>query len=281
MRLGKPRIEIMENRRTKRWKDGRLVYYENPADKTFWDDQWSRQINPVYYSRYENGALDELDPEVVILLKKGDRILEAGCGPARFVVAMQSRGYLLAEGIDYAQETIDRVKRIYPDLPITRGDVLTIQKPDNYYDGYISLGVVEHREEGPGPFLREAFRVLKPGGFAFISVPYLNPLRLSKHYLGFYRSEIPVSEQFYQYAFQKTEFASILKSNGFDLLKSHGIEGLYGLRDELHPLFSFLDSIRGGSRLQQMIKKWKWINKFGHMILFICQKPFKNTMKNS
>ena len=42
---------------------------------------------------------------------------------------------------------------------------------------YISLGVMEHFEDGCAAAMAEAFRVLKPGGLMFFTVPLENPFR--------------------------------------------------------------------------------------------------------
>lgn len=39
------------------------------------------------------------------------------------------------------------------------------------------MGVIEHFEEGPHAPLKEAYRVLNPGGLAFVSVPTVNIIR--------------------------------------------------------------------------------------------------------
>ena len=189
-------------------------------------------ITKRYYENYENGCLDELAPYIRKHLKKEDKILEAGCGPARFVVSLLSLGYENVEGIDTGQGTIDQVKSIFPDLPIGVGDVLQINKPDNYYDAYISVGVVEHRAEGPEPFFIEARRVLNTGGYAFISVPYVNPLRMLKKHLGYYHKPVPEGRIFFQYAFQKREFAKLLEENGFKILDHIGFAGMFTLRED-------------------------------------------------
>ena len=62
-------------------------------------------------------------------------------------------------------------------LRIEFGDILDIPYPDGYFDAYISMGVVEHFEGGPLPPLKEAHRVLKPGGLIFVSTPTVNVLR--------------------------------------------------------------------------------------------------------
>ena len=59
-------------------------------------------------------------------------------------------------------------------MPVIQGDILDLKYPDAHFDAYISQGVIEHFEEGPQQALNEAWRVLKPDGLAFITVPYLN-----------------------------------------------------------------------------------------------------------
>jgi len=41
------------------------------------------------------------------------------------------------------------------------------------FAAYISLGVVEHDPAGPDAILREAWRLLEPGGVLLLSVPYI------------------------------------------------------------------------------------------------------------
>ena len=266
-----PQESRPESRRHKIWKNGKIAYYYDQANASFWDNHWEKLITRDYYKRYEDGDLDEyLFFEEY--LRKEDFILEAGCGTAQYVVALRSRGFKNIEGIDWGSQTISRVKAIYPDLPIKIGDVAKIETGNNYFDGYISLGVVEHRKEGPQPYLAEAFRVIKPGGYAFISVPYINALRCLKSRLGFYGKIVNTNMLFYQYAFSKSEFQNLLEKAGFETMEAHGIAGLFCLREELPFLFFLLDRMPGGWRVQQYMGKFNWINNWGHMILFVCKK---------
>jgi SAM-dependent methyltransferase len=131
------------------WQTGRIIYYQDHADADYWDNQWRESINKEFFRRYEEGCLDDYSSVFLKYLKKEDAILEAGCGTGKYVLALRSRGFEKVEGLEWGQETVQNVKSLYPDLPIYVGDVTKVEKPNNYYDGYISLGVVEHRLAGP------------------------------------------------------------------------------------------------------------------------------------
>jgi len=101
-------------------------------------------------------------------LSKEDKVVDAGCGFAKWVIYLHRRGYDIV-GIDNNELAISKLKEFDETLPVEVGDIVNIQYPDNHFDGYISMGVVEHFEEGPQAPLNEAFRLLKPGGLIFVS----------------------------------------------------------------------------------------------------------------
>ena len=262
------------NTRIKQWKKGKIIYFHRKADSQFWDDLWETQISLDYYDKFISSLPDKYCMFFEKYMSKENQIIEAGCGTARYVIALRSRGYRNVTGIDWAEETIHKVKSIIPDLPIYVGNVTSLNVEDGYYDGYISLGVVEHREEGPEPFLTEAFRIIKPGGYAFISVPYVNPLRKAKAIFGCYQVRPNSNHIFYQYAFQKKEFEQILQNTGFRIVEFSSIDGYFGIKEEFSRLFHFLDEVPGGSRIRLWVSKQKCIDFFGHMMMLVCQKPF-------
>jgi SAM-dependent methyltransferase len=261
----------MTGKRFKVWENGKIAYYHKQANAGFWDNHWKQLITREHYIKYENGELGEY-ALFEKYLRKDDFVLEAGCGTAQYVVALKARGFKHVEGMDWGVETINQVKMIYPDLPVRFGDVTKIDVDNDYYNGYISLGVVEHHNQGPEPYLIEAYRVLKSGGYAFISVPYINFLRNLKRKLGFYRQVKRNDLSFYQYAYSKSEFLHALENVGFEVITTRGIAGSYAIREEFSILFQTLDRMPGSWRINRGLKKLDNIDSLGHMILFVCKK---------
>lgn len=258
------------------WRDGKIAWFASEADKAFWDSLWLSQISTDYYAKYVQGELEEYSHVFTKFLSKDDHILEAGCGTGRFVIALQARGYKHVSGIDWGRPTIDKVKTLFPELPVEVGDATHIDVENNFYDAYISLGVVEHRQAGPEPFLNEAYRILKKGGIAIISVPYVNPLRKLKSKFGCYNAKNVVSHAFYQYAFRKDDFEKILNQSGFNVIQAKAIYGIYAIKEELRFFAYLINHIQGGWRVEKLLKRWSFLDNFGHMILFVCVKQGDN-----
>ena len=151
------------------------------------------------------------------------KILEAGCGMGIWVYFLREKGHDII-GIDYLQSTVDKVKRFDPELPVQQGDVNNLDFPDNHFDAYVSLGVVEHFQEGPQKALAEAYRVLKPGGIAFVTVPYLNMFRriithpMRNLYFTIRRLR-GKKDYFWEYRYTKKEMIKFLKDAGFSILE--------------------------------------------------------------
>lgn len=149
-------------------------YFDNKPECGIWDAMWtSRTIGQ------ELDACDiERPPRELFLtyLSKKDKIVDAGCGFGKWVIYLHRRGYNIV-GIDNNELAISKLKEFDQTLQVELGDILNIQYPDNYLDAYISMGVIEHFEEGPRAPLHEAYRLLKPGGLIFVSVPTVNIVR--------------------------------------------------------------------------------------------------------
>lgn len=64
---------------------------------------------------------------------------------------------------------LDKVADYHPDIV---GDIHNLPLPDNSVDAMLLIHLLEHVEE-PHRAIKEAFRVLKPGGYCYIEVPFL------------------------------------------------------------------------------------------------------------
>ena len=224
------------------------MYYRKSSAPQFWDDHWKKTLEGIsleeYYSKYIHSQT--LLPIFEKYLPKQGKIIEGGCGLAPWVYVLKEKGYDI-EGIDYSEETINFVRRHHPELTIKVGDVFNLDYAENSIKGYISLGVVEHFEEGPQKILKEAYRVLRSEGIFIVSVPCLNPLRRMKKIMGLYDEE----GEFYCYAFTKSEISRYLTETGFKIIDTYYYDPVKGLKDEFRVLRSFM--MRGNSYVKGKI----------------------------
>ena len=152
-------------------------------------------------------------------------------------------------------------------LPVRWGNALAIDRPGAYYDTYLSIGVVEHRVEGPEPFLAEAYRVLKPGGRIIIAVPFYGLLRRCKQRLSLYDSERPALP-FFQYGFSKAEFLRLLRKAGFYV---EYVQPLYVHRLLQEELMGY-DRLASRANFIKMLVERLFTKSDGHMLMVVGQK---------
>jgi SAM-dependent methyltransferase len=256
---------------TRQVQGSRLAFYILKADAKYWDEYWQQQISSRIYEKAERGYLGPYQQLFTQYLPRHGRILEAGCGLGQIVLALRQLGYD-AEGVDWGEKTVQAVRSLYPNLPIHVSDVTQLDVPDGYYTAYISLGVVEHRQEGPQPFLLEAYRVLVPGGVILISVPHFHILRRLNTFLG-YRLGKTTGLEFYQYAFTPKEFLNIIQGAGFKILETFPFSQLQGIATESALIRFLLSSRLLGYRLAHLINASDFIRRhMGHMFLVVGQK---------
>jgi SAM-dependent methyltransferase len=257
--------------------NGRLALFQDCQNHVeYWKEYWSPEKRRHLLTEGFLGKLGEFTDIFERFLPRNGRILEAGCGVGYIVAALQTRGYD-AFGVDYEPEVVGVVNRECPSLHIKQDDVLKLGVMTGELAAYISLGVLEHFQDGPQKALSEAARVLSLNGVAIVSVPYLNPMR--KRMLAELRRRGRQAEgYFYQYYFSVEEFTSYLAAAGFEVvgLFAYGVDAF--LTRE-HPMFT---KVWGSAWAKGMFKTplrkfmrhapMPFRTKYGHMMMYVCRR---------
>lgn len=193
----------------------RLIYLDEKATPERWDSRWQAQGKPP-----ATGPRDDVVTITTKFLPRGSRVLEGGCGRANKVKTMVDAGFR-AIGIDFAESSVKQARIDYPDLDIRKGDVRSLDFPDEPLDRYWSIGVIEHFWIGYDSTLAKAARVLRPRGFMFLSAPWFSPYRQYKARSGGYPTVdfAQEPEAFYQFALSREEVSAQLANHGFQILR--------------------------------------------------------------
>lgn len=254
--------------------NGRLEWAGDEPSDGFWADLWRRRLGDGYFAGADRGDLGELEGVLVRALDPSGRHLDAGCGAGWWVAALAARGYSV-EGVESSRELVQVVNELRPDLAVRHGDALALDAPDGHYASCLSFGVVEHRREGPDPFLVEARRVLRPGGRLVLSVPFLSPLRRLKASVGVYglrRASQPGKPAgFFQYGFSVVELTHIVERNGFSVDEVRYLEVHRSLVEEV-PGYFHLNRMRGARLLKAVVVGLVPARLAGHMVAVVATR---------
>ena len=220
-------------RRVVYWpKTERLVYFDENATPEFWDSRWSAEGKPPPIS-----PRDDVVTVTSAYLAPGSRVLEGGCGRANKVKAMADAGFN-AVGLDFAEKSVTQARLDYPGLDIRRGDVRSLDFPEHSFDGYWSIGVIEHFWTGYAVILAEAARVLRSGGILFLTAPWFSPYRRHKARVsGYPQAHFEREpESFYQFALGRQEVSTALEQHGFEVLRWRGRASVISMREDMSAL---------------------------------------------
>lgn len=119
-------------------------------------------------------------------IKKDDKILDIGCADGSMMVYCGLMGGEVY-GIDICLESIEKANKYLVKYGIKGKAILKdarkIDFPKNYFDKIVSSDFFEHLSyEDNLLVLKEAKRILKPGGMLVIKTPNLTYLRFSKFF---------------------------------------------------------------------------------------------------
>lgn len=226
-------------------------------------------------------------------LPRYGKVIEAGCGLGRYVFYLSDLGFNTI-GVDISKESLKMCKewgkenRYSPSM-FKYADVRNLPLSDNYFSGYVSLGVIEHFKEGPEKALGEAYRVLKGGGIAIISTPNRYSLEflfqravkwsksLIKHLLSFLKlyKYKQYENAFFQYEYSAKELASFIKNIGFKMIEQTTIDlkyPIYQLFKAYNRLKTFRRFVPSFFPVINFLEKTP-LRLFGGLSIVIAYKP--------
>jgi SAM-dependent methyltransferase len=196
-----------------------LAYYSRAATQEFWSEHWGGEDVDRLVRVASTSPVTALIEDA---LPVTGPILEAGCGLGQYVILLRERDRAVI-GVDWSLDALGRCKRAAPSAPLAVTDLAGLAVKSAALAAYVSLGVVEHDEHGPGAIVAEAARVLAPGGRLVLSVPYWNGMRrLLASWVA--RDGLRIRAAggaFYQFAFTRREVRAFLEAHGFRVLSFH------------------------------------------------------------
>lgn len=253
------------------------VHRDPSAAQCFWDRHWNQVAGDQCLAEIRS-------PNNMVLrvtqryLKLGARILEGGCGLGQNVWGLEKAGYSVW-GVDNAIQTLEMVRELEPGLKLSYGDVRELDFPDASFDGYWSLGVIEHFWSGYDQILTEMARVLKPGGYLFITFPAMNPSRIARSARGYYpawdsETGSRLVEHFYQFILPVKEVENVLHTLGFTTEVVRYLDGYKGAKDEFATVrrASKIAALFGIGRYWQKLMNVVASNRYGHIALLVMRK---------
>lgn len=162
--------------------------------------------------------------KVVMRHLRGGRLLEPGCATGWFLDEARSEGFEV-QGVELSDFAAGWGRQKLG-LPIVTGTLAEAGLADGGYDAVALWDVLEHLPD-PMSELQEVNRVLKPGGYLFLSVPNIGSFWarvLGKRWFGFAK----VREHLYYY--DRISLTLALNSAGFDVIELRPSPFLLSLR---------------------------------------------------
>ena len=134
---------------------------QSPVDSRAGYSLWAGEYPP-----YAHNPLMEAEEEAMLSLlppPAGKACLDLACGTGRYMRIVRERGARSAVGVDLSFDMLVHGRRHLPGLPVAQSPFLPLPFRDASFD-VITCALAVAYERALRDLLREASRVLKPGG---------------------------------------------------------------------------------------------------------------------
>jgi len=145
--------------------------------------------------------------------KKGDAVLDVGCGDGYFLIACKSKGYQVM-GLDLDEQFSKEIGKKY-NIKVLAGQLSTTLLESASFDHITMHHMLEHSYD-PMEDLKTAHRLLKRNGKLYIEVPNMNNIEVKVKQLR--NMPFHWSLPFHTYHFNKETITAYLSKAGFKIL---------------------------------------------------------------
>lgn len=196
---------------------------QNPAFRQFEHQFWNKTSTP-----YDSG-LGAVTAQTVkhilktLSLKPGQTLLDIACGPGYVTRMAQGQGTKVT-GVDFSAAMVELARQVFPQSDFQIGDAESLDFADEAFDA-VSCNFGMMHFANPEQAMKEAFRVLRPGGtyvFTVWNPPELSPaMNLIFEAIKTHAQNAPQAPEgppFFFYA-NRHNAESALKSAGFKTIE--------------------------------------------------------------
>lgn len=258
---------------------------EKQEDRQFISDFWSaiwekqnlsQQLTDSVRRREEYGIMKPYLQE----LAPGSKILDGGCGLGEWTVFLSLQKFYVY-GVDISLTTIERLKERFPNERFIAEDIRNTSFPDGYFDAYFSWGAFEHFEDGLSHCLKEAYRIIRPGGYLFVTVPFHNERHWKADKRAYRRSisgmhdnssTLKGSLRFYQWRLTQLELKQELEMHGFATLSITPIHKDEGMSRFVDHTFGYKPGSHSHFLLRELLRLFVSSNYVAHMLMAVAHR---------